>query len=187
MRHRLPWIALATLLVAAPAPAAVEIEGVEFPERVRVSDTELRLNGVGLLRWRTLFRGYVAGLYLGPDVTPEAVLDDVPRRLEIEYFWSIDAADFAVATVEGIRRNVPADELPSLRGAIEQMNALYADVDPGDRYALTYVPGVGTELSLNGEPRGVVEGAGFARAVFSIWLGDAPLDTSLKRKLLEEK
>ena len=54
---------------------------------------------------------------------------------------------------------------------------------PGDRYALTYIPGVGTELALNGKPKGVIEGD-FAAAYFAIWLGAKPLDASLKAQLL---
>jgi hypothetical protein len=61
---------------------------------------------------------------------------------------------------------------------------LYRDVKPGDRYALTYVPGVGTELALNGTRLGTVAGADFAAAVFAIWLGPKAIDDSLKTQLL---
>jgi hypothetical protein len=57
-------------------------------------------------------------------------------------------------------------------------------VEPGDRYALTYIPGMGTELSLNGEAKGTIQGADFAAAIFSIWLGTKPIDKGLKRQLL---
>jgi hypothetical protein len=57
-------------------------------------------------------------------------------------------------------------------------------VEPGDRYTLTYAPGWGTELALNGEPLGRIAGPDFASAVFSIWLGDEPMDKPLKRRLL---
>ncbi len=67
---------------------------------------------------------------------------------------------------------------------IEGVAALYEDVEPGDRYALTYLPGVGTELSRNGVPRGRVGGAAFAAALFAIWLGDHPIDGGLKADLL---
>ena len=69
----------------------------------------------------------------------------------------------------------------NLRGKID---ALYQDVEPGDRYALTYVPGAGTELAKNGEPLGVIPGADFASAYFAIWLGDDPIDASLRDQLL---
>jgi hypothetical protein len=61
-----------------------------------------------------------------------------------------------------------AQTLEKLRPRIEKHNALYADVQPGDRYALTYVPGSGTELTLNGTPRGIIRGADFASAIFAI-------------------
>jgi chalcone isomerase-like protein len=67
---------------------------------------------------------------------------------------------------------------------IEYHNSLYVDVKPGDRYSLTYVPGQGTKLRLNGVERGTIEGADFAAAIFSIWLGAKPMDNKFKRSLL---
>jgi hypothetical protein len=112
------------------------------------------------------------------------VLADVPRRLEIEYFWAIPANKFAKVTGEGISRGTDPATFERLRNRIDQINTLYEDVEPGDRYALTYIPGVGTELALNGRPLGVVEGAGFSAALFAIWIGDEALDESLRRQLL---
>jgi len=112
------------------------------------------------------------------------VLADEAKRLEIEYFWGISANDFRTATIEGISRNVSADKIAELEPAIRSFNTFYSDVEPGDRYALTYLPGKGTELSLNGEPRGIVAGLDFAAAMFSIWLGESPLDRALKSALL---
>ena len=66
-------------------------------------------------------------------------------------------------------------------------NAFYEDVKPGDRYALTYLPGLGTELALNGKRLGVIEGADFGAALFSIWFGDQPFDAALKGQLLGAK
>ena len=71
-----------------------------------------------------------------------------------------------------------------LRERIDYHNSLYVDVEPGDRYAITYVPGVGTELSLNGEALGVIEGEDFAAALFALWLGDKPLDKRFRANLL---
>jgi hypothetical protein len=65
--------------------------------------------------------------------------------------------------------------------------AVHSGGQPGDRYALTYLPGVGTELSLNGRPLGTIPGEDFAAALFSIWLGPHPLDDDLKRTLLASR
>jgi len=180
----LPILVLVAALSAAGRAGSVELAGVEFADRLETGDVALQLHGVGLLRTRWLLDGYVAALYLRPGVAADRALDDVPRRLEIEYFWSIPARAFADATREGIARNVDPAALDRLQERIERMNALYADVRPGDRYALTYLPGVGTELALNDERRGVIEGAEFSRALFGIWLGSAPLDAGLRRQLL---
>ena len=171
---------------AAPAGAAT-VEGVDFADHTEWNGTRLRLNGAGVFRYRIFIKGYVAALYLGEGVAPDRVLDDVPRRLEIEYLRSIPAGAFARATVEGIARNVDAVTLARLRGSIDRLNTLYDDVEPGDRYALTYVPGVGTELARNGRRRGVIEGAEFSSALFAIWLGDQPLDESLRRRLVASR
>lgn len=186
-------IALIALLVAAtglwkqPAYASA-IEGVQFAEQLRIGDEELRLHGTGLLRYKVFIKGYVAALYLAEsfdgEATPSTVLGNTPRRLEIEYFWSIGSKDFSKATVEGISRNTDRATFERLRGRIDRINALYEDIEPGDRYALTYVPGVGTELARNGRRLGVIEGADFASALFAIWIGDRPLDESLRSQLL---
>jgi hypothetical protein len=46
------------------------------------------------------------------------------------------------------------------------------------------VPQRGTTLTLNGVDLGTIPGADFARAVFSIWLGERPIDRGFKRALL---
>jgi hypothetical protein len=43
---------------------------------------------------------------------------------------------------------------------------------------------VGTELALNGRPMGMIEGADFAAAIFSLWLGENPYDKQFKNALL---
>jgi hypothetical protein len=181
-------VSVAILFAATAATAeGAEIEGVEFADRRRAGDTQLILHGTGLLRYKIVFKGYVAGLYLGEGVSPESVLSDAPRRLGISYFWSIDAEDFAEATRDGIARNVDAATYESLRERIDEINGLYEDVEPGDRYALTYLPGRGTVLSKNDVAMGSIGGADFASALFSIWLGKEPLDRGLRDQLLDRR
>jgi len=169
--------------LALPAGAA-EIEGVRFDPAQRVRGVPLQLHGVGLLRVRWVVKAYVAALYLGEGHAVGDALAEGPRRLEIEYFWPIGAPDFARATLEGIGRNRDDAAVAALRERIDRINRAYRDVEPGDRYALSYLPGIGTELALNGEPLCLVEGSDFASAIFSIWLGEAPLDRELKAQLL---
>jgi hypothetical protein len=182
-------LAISTSLWAAgPASVAAgdEIEGVSFSPSIHGDNgAALELKGVGLLRYRVFFKGYVAALYLADSPrVGDAVLEDVGKRLEIEYFWPIRAEDFARVTIEGVARNVDAGTFENLREAIARFNTFYRDVRSGDRYALTYLPGVGTELALNGEKLGVIEGEEFSSAIFAIWFGENPVDERLKRQLL---
>ena len=184
MKRALAAVLAFGLTGVLPASAAV-VEGVSFPPEYSAGGKSLALNGVGLLRWKWVVKAYVAALYLGSGAKPEQIFEDVPKRLEIEYFHGIEAADFGKATLDRIRLNVSAAEFEKLRPRIDALNAFYLDVKPGDRYALTYVPGLGTELALNGRALGSVPGADLAGALFAIWLGKVPIDDSLKRALLD--
>ena len=167
-----------------PAGAgAAEIEGVDFAGSVVAEDTPLELHSVGVLRWAFL-KGYVAGLYLGPEVAPEDVLSDTPKRLELHYFYGFRGEDIGDAAWKLLARALDRPTLERIRSRADRLAAVYEDVEPGDRYALTYLPGQGTELAYNGRPLGRVEGADFAAAVFAIWLGPAPVDEGMKRELL---
>ncbi len=180
-------LGLAAACLSGPARGA-EVGGARFAEQMEVGGAELSLHGVGLMRYRSLFNGYAAALYLDGSVAEEptsvSVLADVPRRLEIEYFWSIPAEKLAEATLDGVARNTDPRTFEALRERVGRLNRLYRDIEAGDRYALTYLPGVGTELAHNGRRLGVIEGADFSAALFAIWLGEQPLDESLRRQLL---
>jgi hypothetical protein len=191
MRNRSVRLAAAAAAIVAlqglgPARAAhaASIEGVRFTERVSRDDQILRLRGTALLRYGFVFKVYAAALYLASGVPSERALEDVPRRLEIEYFRPISAEDFRRAANAVLARNVDPRTLERLRPRIERLHDLYADVEAGDRYALTYLPGRGTELAMNGEPLGTIAGADFASAYFRIWLGEEPVSESLREDLL---
>jgi hypothetical protein len=50
---------------------------------------------------------------------------------------------------------------------------------------LDYIPESGTRVTLNGEPKGeAIAGDDFYRALLRIWLGENPVDSSLKKALL---
>lgn len=185
---RLPIVCLALLLVPALGVASVGgaavIEGVSFEPRLESDGITLDLRGYGLLHYLVFIKAYVGALYLPAAVDSARVLEDVPRRLEIAYFHAITAEDFAQATADKMADNVTPEAFRSLEPRLRQLNALYRDVRPGDRYALTYLPGQGTTLALNGTPLGTVPGADFAAALFAIWLGADPIDRGFKAALL---
>jgi len=177
---------LAALVIMQPGSVcAMTVQGVTFAESVREGNTVLRLHNSALLRYLKVIKAYVAAVYLPEGVPPDKVLEDVPKRLEISYLVSIKGSDFGRGAEPVLVRNQAPEELARLRNRIDRLNSIYRDVKPGDRYALTYLPGRGTELTLNGVPLTVIEGADFAEAYFGIWLGREPIDDRLKRDLLK--
>ena len=162
---------------------AAKVEGTFFSDSYLADDIRLRLTGAGLLRYWG-FKAYTGAFYLEEGASIDNVLSDTAKRIELEYFRSIKGKDFGPATNKSIAKNVDSTTFNRLRPQIDYHNSLYEDVQPGDRYSLTYIPGKGTELALNGEPKGLIEGADFAAAVFSIWLGPKPINKSFKKQIL---
>ncbi len=182
LRHS--GLSLGVILAALPAAAlGAEAGGVFFADEAEVREVRLAVRGCGTLFAYGFVKVYAACFYLPAGVPAEEALAEVPRRLEIEYFRPITARDFRRATEAGVARNASLAAFERLRPALDALNALYRDVRPGDRYALAYLPGAGTTLSLNGLPLGTVPGAEFAASPFAIWLGDNPLDPRLKAAL----
>lgn len=166
---------------------AGQTQGKDFAPAYESSETVLALSGVGVLRYLGLISIYDGALYLPPEVKPDQVLDDVSKRLEVKYIRSFKAEDFGPATIAGIKKNVDPKTYARLESRIAYHNALYEDIAPGDRVALTYIPFRGTTLEINGEVKGMIQGADFAEALFSMWLGEKPFDKAFKKALLGEK
>ena len=183
MKKMIITVISAVLLFAINVPAA-EIEGVVFQDSITVDGQELPVRGTGIFRYLVFIKAYVGVLYMPDDVSSERVLADVPKRLELEYFHPIKGEDFGAATNKILAQNLDAETLGRLMPRVERHNALYRDVKPGDRYALTYVPGKGTELALNGEVLGTIEGEDYASAIYAMWLGDNPMNKSFKQQLM---
>ena len=177
---------LLILVFVAPSPNAssTEISGVFFEDHVFVGNTLLSKRGAGLFRYLGIIKAYVGALYVEDGKQIQELLNNSAKRLEIEYFHNIKGDDFGPATNKLLARNVDPEILAGLQDRIDKHNALYEDVQPGDRYSLTFIPGKGTELALNGEPKGIIEGDDFASAIYSIWLGKNPISHSFKNQLM---
>jgi hypothetical protein len=160
------------------------VDNVRFALKVDERDQQLHLQGAGLLKVMMFVKAYAGALYLPESAPAEQALNSIAKCLVLEYYHPIASEDFAKATRVKILDNVGSAEAERLKPRIDRLAALYRDVQPGDRYALTYLPGEGTRLSLNGVLLGTITGDDFARAVFSIWLGENPIDKKFKDRLL---
>lgn len=175
-----------TLLLAVAVPAtAGEIAGVTMPDTVKVEGTTLTLNGMGI-RKKLFIKVYVGGLYLPAKAADATAIlaADSPRRLEMHFLYSeVSAAKLVAAWREGFDANSKA-QLPALQQRLDTFCGWWPAMKSGERAELTYQPGLGTRLIINGADKGVIPGADFARALFAVWLGDIPADKGLKQGLL---
>lgn len=181
--HRVLYLVL-FVFFATSGWAAVRAE-TKFSEYLSFDQTELRLHGVAILRWARLFDAYAGALYLPPGQKGHQWSEDLPKRLELVYFRSFTAEDFVNSSDKLLRRNLSSADYQRLSSRLESFYRLFRNVEPGDRYSLTYLPGQGTQLWLNDELLGQVPDADFAVAYFGLWLGDRPISKTFRDHLLQ--
>ncbi len=191
-------VAALALLVAAPAaavfggaalvaaPVVHDVYGVQVPETVTVGDRTLKVNGAGL-RKKAFFKVYVASLYLekAPDQDPASVVgSDQIKRVDMGMLRDLDRGKIADAVREGFEKN-SREQMPRLKERLDRFIEQIPDLKEGQRLTITYVPGQGTTVVVgDSEARTRIEGKDFADALFRVWLGDDPVDSDLKEKML---
>jgi len=181
-------IALGLLLVPLLCQGA-DVAGVRLDDGARIGSQSLVLNGAGL-RVKVFFKVYAAGLYLSEKAGSTAAVLALagPKRVSMTMMRDLTAQDLIDALGEGLRNNNPAAEFEKLKSRVERLNAIMSAIGAaksGNVITLDYLPESGTQVSLNGEPKGeAIAGDDFYRALLRIWLGENPVDSSLKKALL---
>lgn len=177
------------LAVAGALAQPVELEGVKLEPAVQVGATTLQLNGAGV-RTRVIFKVYVAGLYVPQKAGDAATLltQKGARRMAIVMLRNVDAETFAAALNDGLRSNHTEAQFVAMKAQIDALNAnlkAVGEVKKGDVINFEFVPDAGTRVTVNGQVRGsVIPGEDFFTSVLRIWIGDKPVDGSLKKGLV---
>ena len=189
LMNRFRTIVLSSLLAASIGTQAASIEGQHFDDRIRLADSELVLNGLGL-RAVAWFKGYAAGLYLGQKVqTAEAALATPgPKRVRMKMLVEVESKEFAKAFEKGMKRNLTPAQREALADRIDRFDRTVLALGvlkKGDAVDLDWVPARGLVLSVNGQPQGEpVAGEAFYAAILKIFIGSDPVDKKLKAGLL---
>lgn len=189
LMNRLRMLALSSLMSASIVVQAAVIEGQQFDDRVRLAESELVLNGLGL-RAVAWFKGYAAGLYLGQKVrTAEAALAAPgPKRVRMKMMVEVESKEFAKAFEKGMKRNLTPAERDALADRIDRFDRTVLALGvlrKGDVVDLDWLPARGLVLSVNGQPKGEpFAGEAFYGAILKIFIGPDPVDKKLKAGLL---
>jgi Chalcone isomerase-like len=169
-------ISVLALLAAAPTGAgAGTLAGVTLLDKAAVDGQSLVLNGMGL-RKKYFVKVYVGGLYLPAKERSAAKIlaADAPRRMVLHFVYSVSAQQMCDAWNEGLEANVPKPSA-ALRADFKTLCGYMEPIDKGRELVLTYLPGEGTRVEVNGKLKGTIQGKPAADALLSTWLGPKPV------------
>ena len=179
----------AVFLIASAVACALQLQGVQLPERVRMpGGPELVLNGAGV-REQAFFKVYVSALYLPAknDDGDAILMQNQPRRLALHFLRNVTARQFTDSTNEALRDTLTAEERRPLEARMAQLNDFLEslpDVREGTEVMIDYLPGTGTVIRIDGRSKQRIPGADFNQALMRVWLGERPKDPKLKKAML---
>ena len=197
MSRRVLSLALCCVLLPSLALAGTIVEKKskqEFPDVIEVDNggetSTLRATGAAL-RKKIFWKVYAAVGYidqtveLGEDPGAAIVAAEAPKQIHLRMLRDVDSEKITNGINEALEKCavVPYDDIADERA---QFLNVFGDekLMKGDDLRMLYRPGMGLEVSVNGEIRGVIEGEGFGSSFFAIYFGDPPVDKGLKKKLL---
>ena len=191
--HAIRWIAgLALAVGLGGAAQAIEVGGLKFDDTVKVAGKGLKVNGAGV-RTRIVVKVYALVLYLPEKKdTAAGVLESAgPRRFSLGLLREVTGEELGQAFMSGITANTDKAERSKFVNQLAQFGEAFVNIPQakkGDVINVDWVPDTGTVMTFNGKPIGEpLKDIAFYNAVLKIWLGDKPVDSSLKPQLLGAK
>lgn len=167
-------IILAATLVLAGAAGAATVAGVNIPNTTDANGQKLVLNGAGL-RKKFVVKVYTGALYLpAKQADAGAILSgDTARKMVMHFVYDVDKGKIAEAWTDGLKDNVP-NASAEVKSNFNQLSAWMEDVKEGQEIVMTYIPGTGTSVTVNGKAKGTLAGKATADAILATWIGPKP-------------
>jgi hypothetical protein len=180
-------LALATLLFLAAPAFARSVADVDVPETLSVEGKSLKLNGAGI-RKKFIIKVYVGALYLESNSTDAAAIlkGDGAWAVRMIFLREVDKEKVIGGFKEGFEKNSPS-KAASLQPSLDKLIASLGEMKKGTVMTVSYAPGKGTTVAVQGGPTVTIEGKDFGDAMLANWLGGKPGDPSLKTELLAGK
>src|SRR5258706_5406992 len=170
---RILYSALLSLLLTVPAGAA-SLSGVTLRDKAELKGQSLVLNGMAV-RTKYFIKIYVAGLYVAEKEKSAAKIlaADSPRRQVMHFLYSVTKAQMCDAWNDGLAANVP-NAPAEVKKEFTTLCSWMEPIEKGKELVLTYVPGEGAQVEVNGKVKGTLTGKPTADAVLSTWIGPKP-------------
>ena len=165
---------------------AVEVAGVQLPEKLTAQEQTLSLNGTGV-RSKFFMDIYAAGLYL-TQASKEAkviIAQDKAMALRLHITSGLLSGEkMENATREGFEKSTNGNTAP-IQGTIDEFIANFKDgIQENDVFDFVYSPAAGVSVFKNGQLKSTVKGLPFKQALFGIWLSEDSVQEDLKSGLL---
>jgi hypothetical protein len=174
MRPKMMPLLLSLMLLVPTLASAASLADVTLEDKVTVNGQTLVLNGLGL-RKKFFIKVYVGGLYLqAKSSNPATILAvDTPRRMVMHFLYSVSKDQMCDAWEEGLAANTP-NASAEVKAGFKTLCSWMEPIPKGNRLVLTYVPGTGTTVEVNGKSKGTIAGKATADAIVSTWIGPKP-------------
>jgi hypothetical protein len=91
----------------------------------------------------------------------------------MHFLYSVSKEQMCDAWKEGLEQNTPKAS-PDVKKSFTMLCAWMEPIPKGNELVLTYVPGKGTEVQVNGKTKGTVEGKPTSDAILNTWIGPDP-------------
>lgn len=194
MKTTLSAVILATFALAAAPSRAAEVReprsGVAFPDH----RDGMTLLGTGL-RTKTFLKVkvYAIGLYVSDAALKGPLAKYRGRTSDPAFYRELATGDFPKQFVMVFVRDATAGQvrdgfyeaLPTIdRKRLDVFSAGFGAPRKGDAYVLRWAPGGTLETTAAGQQKPPIAEPDFTRAVFSIWLGEKPLQEDIKREIV---
>jgi Chalcone isomerase-like len=184
-------VSVAFALVAAANVQALDVSGIKIDEKAKVAGADLVLNGSGIrYAFGGFVRVYVASLYLPQKraSAQEIAAIKAPRRVQLNLLREVSSDDFAKGFMGGLRSNLVGADKVKHFDSLQKLGAIFGQIPAlkkGDVVLVDSVVGTGTTILVNGKRVGdVFPDETFFDAILAIWIGQSPIDKTLKPVLL---
>lgn len=166
-----------------------EIAGIKVPDRIKISGTEINLNGAGVLS-KFFVDQYLCALYLIQKTSDSEKIIEADETMEIKIYVISDevtSGSMKEDILDGFR-NSAGEDVINLIPEIDSFIKLFSDeIKVNDVFDFIYTPDKGVQTYRNRKLFGTIPGLDFKKALFGIWLCENPVKNRLKKELLGNK
>jgi hypothetical protein len=168
--------------------AQLKVQGVTLPAKLSKDDKTCTINGAGV-RNKYFMNVYVAGLYLtAKSNNPNDIVNaDKPMAVRLQIISALVTQDrMAQSIIEGFEKSTKGNTKP-IQKDIDQIIKIFKSepIKVGDVFDIWYTPGIGITATKNNKKFDIlIPGLQFKKFTFGIWLGEDPVDDTLKDLML---